>query len=164
MRLPNTKTCLALAGASALALMASACAPTMTHSGYLAYDAKPATDIKVGDSQATVIDKLGAPSQTSVYNPSEWYYIDQISMKMTYKQPKVTARNVTIIDFDNTGQTVALVKTLHLADGRVLTPNPNQTPTRGRSLSALEQILGTVGHQRLTNDQDSNPGGQRRRE
>ena len=78
---------------AALALLGlSACAPTMTHHGYLAIDAKPA-DIKVGDSQATVLDKLGAPSQTSIYDPQEWYYIDQVSMKMTYKEPHVTARS-----------------------------------------------------------------------
>ncbi len=162
--LPSLKTCLALAGAAALALTASACAPTITHHGYLAYDAKPATDIKVGDTQATVLDKLGAPSQTSIYNPSEWYYVDQVSMKMTYKQPHVIQRSVTIIDFDTTTQTVSEVQTLGLTDGRALTPNPNKTPTRGRSLSALEQVLGTVGRQKLTSDQDSNPGNQHRRE
>ena len=163
MRLLSLKTSSALVAASALALLGTACAPTMTHHGYLAIDAKP-TDIKVGDSQATVLDKLGAPSQTSVYKPSEWYYIDQVSMKMTYKQPRVTARSVTVVDFDPSTQTVATVKTLSLADGRVLTPNPNKTPTRGRSLTALEQVLGTVGHQRLDNSQDTNPGNNRRRD
>jgi outer membrane protein assembly factor BamE (lipoprotein component of BamABCDE complex) len=158
------KTSFALVAASAIALLGTACAPTMTHHGYLAHEAKPSVDIKVGDSQATVLDKLGAPSQTSTYKPSEWYYIDQVSMKMTYKQPRVTARSVTVVDFDPATQTVATVKTLSLADGRVLTPNPNKTPTRGRSLTALEQILGTVGHQRLDNSQDTNPGNNRRRD
>jgi|GEM_PF-760496 len=160
----SLKTSLALVAASALALLGTACAPTMTHHGYLAHEAKPSVDIKVGDTQATVLDKIGAPSQTSVYKPSEWYYIDQVSMKMTYKQPRVTARSVTVVDFDPATQTVAAVKTLSLADGRILTPNPNKTPTRGRSLTALEQILGTVGHQRLDNSQDTNPGNRRRRE
>jgi outer membrane protein assembly factor BamE (lipoprotein component of BamABCDE complex) len=144
--------------AAAFALLGlSACAPTMTHHGYLAIDAKP-TDIKVGDSQATVLDKLGAPSQTSIYDPQEWYYVDQVSMKMTYKEPHVTARSVTVIDFDKATQTVSDVRSLSLADGRLLTPDPHKTPTRGRQLTALEQVLGTVGHQQLTNDQDTNPG------
>ncbi|ESQ82892.1 hypothetical protein AEAC466_15390 [Asticcacaulis sp. AC466] len=164
MRLPTLKTSLVIAGVSALALMVQACAPTMTHHGYLSHDAKPSTDIKVGDTQAVVLDKLGAPSQTSIYNPSEWYYIDQTSMKMTYKQSRVTSRSVTVVNFDTGTQTVTAVKTLSLADGRDLTPNPNKTPTRGRSLTALEQVLGTVGHQRLSNDQDRNPGNNRRRE
>ena len=152
------KTSLALAAATGAMLMACACAPTMTHHGYLAQDARPSTDIKVGDTQETVIDKLGAPSQTSVYDKQEWYYIDQVSMKMTYKQPHVTARSVTIVDFNAADNTVAKVQTLSLADGRALTPNQNKTPTRGRSLTALEQVLGTVGRQRINNDQDTNPG------
>lgn len=162
MGLPALKTSLALVTVSALAVMASACAPTMTHHGYLAHEAKPSVDIKVGDTEATVLDKIGAPSQTSIYNPSEWYYVDQTSMKMTYKLPRVTARSVTVVNFDTSTQTVAAVKTLSLADGRVLTPDPNKTPTRGRSLTALEQVLGTVGHQRLDTSQDSNPGNRRR--
>ncbi len=151
----------ALAG---LAAFASACAPTMTHHGYLAFDGNPATEIKVGDSQAAVLDKFGAPSQTSVFDAQEWYYIDQMSMKMTYKQPHVTARSVTVVDFDPATQNVTKVQVLSLADGRALTPDPHKTPTRGRSLTALEQVLGTVGHQRIDNSADSDPGHQRRRE
>ncbi|MGZ3305891.1 MAG: outer membrane protein assembly factor BamE domain-containing protein [Asticcacaulis sp.] len=155
----------AMLGAAAAAFLAlGACAPTMTHHGYLAYDARPSTDIKVGDTQATVLDKLGEPSEKGTYAPDEWYYIDQVSMKMTYKMSRVTQRNVTIIDFDKSSQTVSKVQTLSLADGRTLTPNPNATPTRGRSLSAIEQLLGTVGHQQLTHDQDNDPGSQHRRE
>lgn len=156
-----TSAKLALCGA-AIALSLSACAPTLSHHGYLAYDAKPATDIKVGDTKESVLDRLGQPSQTSVYDPTEWYYIDQVSMKMTYKKPKVTQRSVTIIDFDKTAKTVSNVQTLSLADGRDLKPNPNQTPTRGRSLTAIEQLLGTVGHQQLTSGQDEDPGNQHR--
>ena len=111
-----------------------------------------------------VLDKVGTPSQTSLYDPSEWYYIDQVSMKMTYKQSKVTSRNVTVVKFDKDSKTVTDVKTLTMADGRELTPNPNETPTRGRSLTALEQILGTVGQQRIDNSRDTDPGNRRRRE
>ncbi|ESQ89711.1 membrane protein SmpA [Asticcacaulis sp. AC460] len=164
MRLPSFKTVALLSAATGLMVLASACAPTVTHNGYLAYDALPSRDIAVGDTKATVLDKLGDPSQTSTYKPTEWYYIDQTSQRMTYKQAKVTQRNVTVINFDPTGQTVTEVKTLLLADGRELTPNQNKTPTRGRALTALEQVLGTVGQQRIDNSSDTNPGGRRRRE
>ena len=160
----SLKAATGFAGLAALAVFASACAPTMTHHGYLAFDGQPSKEIKVGDSQAAVLDKFGAPSQTSVYDPQEWYYIDQTSMRMTYKQPHVTARSVTVVDFDPTTSNVAKIQVLSLADGRALTPNPNKTPTRGRSLTALEQVLGTVGHQRLDNAADSDPGHQRRKE
>ena len=151
----------ALAG---LAAFSSACAPTLSHHGYLTFDGSPSREIKIGDSQATILDKFGAPSQTSVYDANEWYYIEQTSMKMTYKQPHVTSRFVTVVDFDPTSQTVASVQNLTLADGRDITPDPHKTPTRGRSLTALEQVLGTVGHQRIDNSADSDPGHQRRRD
>ena len=154
---------LALCGA-AFALSLSACAPTLSHHGYLAYDAKPQTDIKVGDTKESVLDRLGQPSQTSVYDPTEWYYIDQVSMKMTYKMPRVTSRNVTVVDFDKSTDTVKAVRTLALADGRNLTPNPAKTPTRGRSLTALEQMLGTVGRHRIDKSRDQYPGNQHRRD
>ncbi len=154
---------LALCGA-ALVLSLSACAPTLSHHGYLAYDAKPATDIKVGDTKESVLDRLGQPSQTSVYDPTEWYYIDQVSMKMTYKMPKVTSRSVTVVDFDKSNDTVKTVRTLSLADGRDLKPNAATTPTRGRQLTALEQMLGTVGRQRIDNGRDQDPGNQHRKD
>jgi outer membrane protein assembly factor BamE (lipoprotein component of BamABCDE complex) len=147
-----------------LAASLSACAPTMSHQGYLAIDADPSKDIKVGDGIDVVREKLGSPSQTATYEPNVWYYIDQLTSKMTYKQSKVIARKVTVITFDKGMQNVSEVKTLTLADSRSITPNPNETPTRGRSLSALEQILGTVGRQSITRDQDQNPGNNRRRD
>ena len=142
----------------------SGCAPTVSHQGYLAIDADPATDIKVGDSVDAVREKLGSPSQTATFEPNIWYYVDQTSQKMTYKPTKIIQRKVTVIAFDKAVQNVTEIRTLTLADSRALTPIPNASPTRGRSLSALEQILGTVGRQTLTNDQDTNPGNQRRRD
>jgi outer membrane protein assembly factor BamE (lipoprotein component of BamABCDE complex) len=139
------------------------CAPTISQHGYLAFDAKPSTDIKVGDSSTTVLDRLGSPSQTSSYDPWEWYYIDQTLVKMTYKPTSVSARNITKINFDPQTHVVASVETLDIKAGRVIVPDPHKTPTRGRTVSALEQILGTVGRQRITDDRD-NPGNQRRRE
>lgn len=138
------------------------CAPTITNHGYLPIDAVPSKDIKIGDSRVVVLDKLGTPSQTSNFDPLEWYYIDQNIVKMTYKPAKVSSRNITLVRFDQATQNVVEVTNLTYKDGRIITPDPAKTPTRGRSLTALEQILGTVGAQRLPNEND-NPS-QRRRE
>jgi outer membrane protein assembly factor BamE (lipoprotein component of BamABCDE complex) len=108
-----------------------------------------------------VRDKLGAPSQTSHYDANEWFYIDQNLTKMTYKPTNVTARSITRIVFDPSTKAVAEIEIIDLADGRTLTPDPRKTPTRGRALTALEQILGTVGRQRVTNE-DENPDRRRR--
>lgn len=164
MRFTLSKTGLSIAAVASLALLSSACTPNAQMHGYLPIDARPSTDIKVGDTVMQVRDRLGPPSQTSAYDPNEWYYIDQTNIGMTYKPQQVVSRNVTVIKFDKDSNTVASVETLTLADGRQITPDSRTTPTRGRSLSALEQILGTVGAQRIDNSQDRNPGNQRRRD
>jgi outer membrane protein assembly factor BamE (lipoprotein component of BamABCDE complex) len=145
-------------------LMLGACAPTVSQQGYLAIEANPATDIKVGDEINAVRTKFGSPSQVGTFDPNVWYYVYQVTQKMTYKRPEVTARNVTVVRFDKDTQKVAKVEVLTLADGREFAINQNKTPTRGRELTALEQLLGNVGRQTLTNEEDQTPSGQRRRE
>ncbi|UDF02410.1 outer membrane protein assembly factor BamE [Asticcacaulis sp. AND118] len=158
-------TFLALAAVAAAASTLGACAPSVARQGYLAIEANPATDIKVGeDTQTSVRTKFGSPSQVATFDPSVWYYITQTTSKMTYKPATLTSRSVTVVEFDKETQAVKTVKTLSLADSREIALNPNKTPTRGRELTALEQILGNVGRQTITNEEDTNPGGQRRRE
>ncbi len=41
--------------------------------------------------------------------------------------------------------------------------NKRSTPTRGRELSVLEQIIGNIGNSNITPQQDINPGSQRPR-
>lgn len=160
---PTTLLACAALAVSTLAL--SACAPSVARQGYLAIEANPATDIKVGeDTQTSVRTKFGSPSQVATFDPGVWYYVTQTTQKMTYKPAVVTSRTVTVVEFDKDTQAVKTVKTLNLADGREIAINPNKTPTRGRELTAIEQILGNVGRQTITNDEDTNPGGQRRRE
>jgi len=160
---PTTLLACAALAVSTLAL--SACAPSVARQGYLAIEANPATDIKVGeDTQTSVRTKFGSPSQVASFDTSVWYYITQTTQKMTYKPAVITSRTVTVVEFDKDSQAVKTVKTLNLADGRDIAINPNKTPTRGRELTAIEQILGNVGRQTITNDEDTNPGGQRRRE
>jgi outer membrane protein assembly factor BamE (lipoprotein component of BamABCDE complex) len=162
LHLLNAKKPLWIAlSALGLSLALGACAPTITKHGYVNIDANPQTDIKLGDSMIVVRDKLGAPSQTSYYNANEWFYIDQNLTKMTYKPTNVTARSITRIVFDPSTKAVSEIELIDLADGRTLTPDQRKTPTRGRALTALEQILGTVGRQRVTND-DENPDRRRR--
>lgn len=147
-----------------LGVSATACAPTMSRQGYLAIEADPAKDIKVGeDTQTSVRTRFGSPSQVATYAPNIWYYISQTSMRMTYKPSSVTTRSVTIVEFDPDTQTVKDVRNLSLEDGKRFALNPNETPTRGRELTALEQILGNVGRQTIVNEEDQ-LGGQRRRE
>ena len=155
------RTNLLIAALSAAALT-SACAPTVGQNGFQAIDTKP-TDIVAGtDTKQTVLARLGSPSTTSTFERDNvWYYISQVTEKYTYNRPQVTQRTVTEITFDDAGQ-VAEVRTLGLDDGERVAMNDRETPTRGRQLTILEQLLGNIGRGQLPRTDEDEPGQPRR--
>jgi outer membrane protein assembly factor BamE (lipoprotein component of BamABCDE complex) len=146
----------------ATAALASACAPTSQFQGFQAIDAKPA-DIKVGtDTKSTVLTRLGSPSVVSTFDPNIWFYISQVTQYESFYKPQVIRRDVVEVAFDKKDEKVAALETLSLKDGRVIAFNGRETPTRGRELTALEQILGSLGQGSLLgSQQDVNPGQER---
>jgi len=154
------RTKLLIAALSAAALT-TACAPVVGQNGFQAIDAKP-TDIVAGtDTRQTVLTKLGSPSTTSAFESDTiWYYISQVTEKYTYNRPQVTQRSVTEITFNDGGQ-VAAVRTLGLDDGERVSMNSRETPTRGRQLTILEQLLGNVARGQLPRTDEDQPGQRR---
>jgi outer membrane protein assembly factor BamE (lipoprotein component of BamABCDE complex) len=73
----------------------------------------------------------------------------------------VTQRTVTEITFNDAGL-VSEVRTLGLEDGQRVAMNDRETPTRGRQLTILEQLLGNVGRGQLPRTDEDQPGQQRR--
>ncbi len=140
------------------ALAQGGCAPSRAVSGYQAIEHQP-KDVKVGmDTKSTVLDQLGSPSARSTFDPNVWYYISQSSNQVGYHRPRVTRRSVVAITFNKENEQVAKVDTFTLRDGRVIAYNGRETPTRGRELSALEQLLGNVGRGTMLPQQDPTPG------
>jgi len=148
----------ALAG-SLLATVA--CAPITTYSGFQAIEANP-KDVKIGtDTKSTVRGSLGSPSATATFDPNVWFYIDQVKERVAFRRPVVTSRNVVAVTFDKDSELVKSVDTMSLKDGKVIAFNGRETPTRGRELSILEQLLGTVGRGGMLPNQDENAPGNR---
>lgn len=146
--------------ASILAFSAlGACTPISTFNGFQAIEAKPG-DMKVGeDTKSTVMGKLGSPSATSTFDNNVWYYVSQVSDRTAFYKPHVVRRDVVAIGFDKADEKVASINSYALKDGKVIAFNGRETPTRGRELSIIEQLLGTVGRGGLLpNDQDVMPG------
>jgi outer membrane protein assembly factor BamE (lipoprotein component of BamABCDE complex) len=152
------KTLLAV---SAFAALASACAPVIGQNGFQAIDAKPQDIVAGTDTRQTVLAKLGTPSTTSTFESDNiWYYMSQITEKYTYNPAQITLRNITEITFNDEGQ-VSAVRTLGLEDGRRLAMERRETPTRGRQLTILEQLLGNVGRGQLPRTEEDVPGQRR---
>jgi outer membrane protein assembly factor BamE (lipoprotein component of BamABCDE complex) len=123
----------------------AACAPTRQVSGYQAIDHLP-KDVKVGtDTKSTVLDQLGSPSAQSTFDPNTWYYVTQLTDGIAYHKPRVTKRQIVAITFDKESEKVTKVDQYSLKDGKVVALNDRETPTRGRELSWIEQLLGNVG-------------------
>lgn len=147
--------------AAALAVAAGACAPTIGMNGFQTVDVKPADIVPGTDTKATVLARLGSPSTTSTFEENIWYYITQTTEKYTYNTAQVSQRSVTAITFDEVGDTVAEVRTVGLEDGRQVAMNANETPTRGRQLTIMEQLLGNVARGQLPRTDEDVPGQRR---
>ena len=151
----------ALAVLGALAL--GACTPITSYQGFQAVEANP-KDVKVGvDDKTTVMDRLGSPSAVATFDPNTWYYISQISDQVAFRRPEIKRRDITAISFNKGDDKVAEVRMYALKDGKIVPFNKRITPTRGREMSVLEQIIGNIGNSNLTPQQDINPGTQRPR-
>tara|TARA_R110002051_G_scaffold50418_1_gene97564 strand:+ start:3318 stop:3809 length:492 start_codon:yes stop_codon:yes gene_type:complete len=146
---------------ASMAALATACAPVVGVNGFQNVDVKPADIVAGTDTKETVIARLGSPSTTSTFEGDNiWYYISQTTEKYTYNLPQVTQRSVTEITFNDAEQ-VASVRTLGLDDGQDLTMQRRETPTRGRELTIMEQLLGNVGRGQLPRTEDNGPGQRR---
>ena len=137
----------------------SACSPITSYSGFQAIDSDP-KDVAIGtDTKSTVRAKLGSPSVQSTFDPNVWFYVNQVKERVAFRRPKVTARNVTAIAFNKETEAVEEVKVFTLKDGKAIAFNDRETPTRGREMTVLEQLLGSVGRGGLLpRDDEGVPG------
>jgi outer membrane protein assembly factor BamE (lipoprotein component of BamABCDE complex) len=140
----------------------AACAPISSYSGFQAIESDP-KDVKVGvDTKSTVRGKLGSPSAQSTFDPNVWFYMNQVKERVAFRRPKIVARNVTAIAFNKETEQVESVNNYTLKDGKVIAYNGRETPTRGREMTVLEQMLGAVGRGgMLPRDEDEGVPGNR---
>jgi len=131
--------------ALALAAASAACSPVQTYNGFNP-DRNNAEipDPQVGvDTRATVTQRFGTPSTTAVFDQTAWYYVSSVQERVAFYTPRITERRVMVVRFD--GDTVSAVEKFGLERGRIVSYDDNVTPTRGRELGVLEQLLGNVG-------------------
>ena len=149
---------LALAAVAALSA-AAACAPLGAYQGFQAIESSP-SDVKVGDdTRSTVLAKLGSPTATSTFDKDTWFYMSQTVTRTAFYNPRISRRDVVAISFNKDSELVTAVNTYGLQDGRVIAFNHRETPTRGREMTILEQLLGSIGTgTALPPDQNQTPG------
>jgi outer membrane protein assembly factor BamE (lipoprotein component of BamABCDE complex) len=137
--------------------LASACTPINSYQGFQTTDHSP-TDVKVGeDTRATVQARLGSPSAVSTFDKNVWYYMSQVTSRTAFYHPRINRREIVAIAFRPSDDQVVAVNTFTLKDGRVIAYNGRETPTRGREMSVLEQLLGSISAAGALPQQEVNP-------
>ena len=134
----------------ASAAVVSACNPTLRSHGFR-YPDGDVPELTVGeDTQSRVLATLGTPSTRGMFEDDTWYYISATREYLAYLRPDTRERRVIALRFDEEGVLAEKVE-YGLEDGRVVAFVDRETPTRGRELTLIEQLLGNVG--RLPSEQ-----------
>jgi len=160
MRVPA----LVLAATIPLAITLSAgCTPVISERGYLP-DPVAEASITVGtDSKTTIQKKLGEPSTRATFDGDSWYYISSVHRQIAFFDPIVEKRSILAIYFDKGGK-VDNLRHYGLKDGHLVAFESRITPTRGREITFLQQLLNAtpgvpVGGASGGPGGEQNPGG-----
>jgi len=138
-----------------IAIVSTGCNPVLRNHGYVpTANNKPQEVDPSTDTKATVLARLGNPSMKSTFDEDieedTWFYMNVVRQRYAYLRPQIEDRNITAITFNEDGQ-VTKIDEYGIEDGRYVNYVDRKTPTRGRELSVLEQIFGTIG--RIPTDQ-----------
>lgn len=95
-------------------------------------------------SREQVVQLLGTPSTTAMFENETWFYISERRETFAFFEPEVKERKIVIVQFDPAGL-LKTVAEIGLEDGRIVTPVDRETPTLGNDLNAIEQMLGNIG-------------------
>lgn len=107
-------------------------------------------------SREDVVRLIGSPSTVATFNPNVWYYITQKQEYYAFFKPSMLEQNVMQLTFNDSGRLTA-IKKYDLGDSKDITMVSRITPTAGKEITVLEQIMGNVG--RFSGPrQETNPG------
>ena len=110
------------------------------YNGYV-IDQKSLELIPEGSSREQVLLTMGTPSTTATFDSEVLYYISQRRERAAaFMKPKLVEQSVLAIYLSKDG-TVARKANYTLQDGKVFDTISRTTPTGGRDLTFLQQIL-----------------------
>jgi len=134
---------MALYGAITLGL-ATGCSEVIDTRGNYP-DPKVIAQIKPGKlTRSDVTRLLGTPSTVAKFERETWLYIGGRVKSVAFFRPEVLERKVLGIEFDKRG----VVKEVQVHDASKTKPVDlveRETPTKGKELTFLQQLVGNVG-------------------
>jgi outer membrane protein assembly factor BamE (lipoprotein component of BamABCDE complex) len=131
---------IALAGSLALA----GCIGETLNRGYVPSE-MALEQVSVGASRDQVMIALGTPSTTADFGGEVFYYISQKAYRpVAFLNSRIVDQRVLAVYFDE-NQLVSQIADYGLKDGQVFDFVSRTTPTTGRDVSFVGQLLGSVG-------------------
>lgn len=131
---------------SALVLAAGlmACEANVANRGHMP-DPERVEEIQVGASNRDDVELiLGSPSSVAAFDSNVWYYISNKTEQIAFFHPKLLDQQVLEVHFDDSG-TVSEVRHIDQAAGTEVELVERETPTRGKDLTVIRQMLSTLG-------------------
>ncbi|WP_420851167.1 outer membrane protein assembly factor BamE [Rhizobium quercicola] len=97
--------------------------------------------VPVGSSREQVLLSLGTPSTTATFDNEVFYYISQKRRRpVAFMKPKLIDQSILAVYFDKDG-TVSQLAHYTQKDGKVFDMISRTTPTGGKELTFLSQLL-----------------------
>ena len=122
-------------------LVLSGCTKVVETSGIYLTDAQ-VDQIQPGIKSEKVIAMFGTPSYTSALDLDFWAYIGTRLETRVFQNPQPIDRRILALDVS--GGIVREIIQIDLKDGQQIYPNPNYTPTAGRTISLVEDLFGNI--------------------
>ena len=122
----------------------AACTPTVDTRGNLPHPDDLAKITAGKTTRDEVQTLLGTPSSSLNYGGESWQYISSVFETTAFFKPELKDRKVVAIYFDDAG-VVKVMTYKGLEDGKEIVLVDRETPTAGKQLGILEQLLGNIG-------------------
>ena len=130
--------------APSIAVFVFGCTPTLVSRGY-PLTAETLIRVQHGmQTRDTIRAMLGTPSFAATFGDETWYYIWSREMQFAFHLPTELERKVIAIHF-NSSDLVREVSTYSLANGNTVELIKRVTPTTGKKISLLQQLLSNIG-------------------
>jgi outer membrane protein assembly factor BamE (lipoprotein component of BamABCDE complex) len=126
------------------ALCLAGCTPILAKRGNIVSD-DDLKQVSIGQSSREDVARiLGTPTQTGTFDDKIWYYIGQETEKTSFLTPEVTDQKIVAILFTPEGK-VEKISRGGLKYAETIEPNSDKTPSYGKEVSLVQQLLGNLG-------------------
>ena len=129
----------------AAAIATPGCSPITDTRGNLPLEEVVETIERGKQNRDQIVAILGSPSTKATFGKQDtWYYIGKKTETLAFFEPKLIERKILVIKFDERG-VVETVTSYDASDGKRVELVGRVTPTKGKELGVLEQIIGNLG-------------------